>query len=350
MSFNLKGKRIGIFSDIHIGLNQDNPMWHEIMLDFADWVSKKYIDLGINEIIIPGDIFHNRSEISVNTLSVAKRFFDKLRDFKIFILVGNHDCYYKDRSDINSISLLKGWNNIIIADTSALLAYKDKKISLIPWGTPIDNIPKTDICFGHFEIQTFYMNTYKVCDHGIESTNILNKAPLVISGHFHNRDERVYKNGKIVYVGSPYQQNFGDVDQSRGVYILNLENNELEFIENDISPKHYKIFLSKIKNKTQDINFLKTNIPNNLISFVIDEEIDEQSLSSLSGKLLKLNPRSFRTEYKSEESKLLDNLDNKDYNSIDIENNIQDFVESIDIEHKDEVVNYLKSIYKDLIK
>ena len=349
MSHIIKSKEIGIFSDIHIGLGQDSSVWHKIVLDFSKWVREVYTDLGINDIIIPGDIFHNRSEISVNTLTIAKEFFDNLKDFRIFISAGNHDCYYKDRSDVNSLSLLKGWSNIVVVDkTPLLIESKGKKISLIPWGTSVEDIPEADICFGHFEIQTFKMNSYKVCDHGMESTSLLEKSPLVFSGHFHTKDERSYKKGKIIYVGSPYQQNFGDVDQIRGIYTFNTETNNLNFIENEKSPKHIKIFLTKLKNKEQDASFIKENIPNNIVSLVIDEELDNDKLIALSTKLQTFNPVYFRTEYKQIDADGVDNLSNADYNVVDVEKNIEDFVNSMDIDHKEDVINYLNSIYKEL--
>jgi len=349
MSYVIKGKEIGIFSDIHIGLGQDSSSWHKIVLDFSKWVRDTYTDLGINDIIIPGDIFHNRSEISVNTLSVAKEFFDNLKDFRIFISAGNHDCYYKDRSDINSISLFKGWNNIVVVDKDPIvIEAKGKKLSLIPWGVDVENIPKADICFGHFEIQTFKMNTYKVCDHGLDSASLLDKSPLVFSGHFHTRDDRNYKKGRIVYVGSPYQQNFGDVDQVRGIYTYNIESNDLKFIENTISPKHIKVYLSKLKDKTQDAEFLNNNLSKNMVSLVIDDEIDHEKVLALSTKLQTFNPTYFRTEYKQIDSDSLNNSGNIDYNVVDIEKNIEDFVNTMDIDHKEEVINYLNSIYKEL--
>jgi DNA repair exonuclease SbcCD nuclease subunit len=74
----IKSSKVGMFSDIHIGLGQDSSIWHNNILEFADWVVDLYDKRGISEIIIPGDIFHNRNEISVNTLSIAKDFFEKL--------------------------------------------------------------------------------------------------------------------------------------------------------------------------------------------------------------------------------------------------------------------------------
>jgi predicted MPP superfamily phosphohydrolase len=189
----LRGPKVGFFSDIHIGLGQDSAVWHSNILEFARWVTDFYSKHGINEIIIPGDIFHNRNEISVNTLNKAKEFFDLFKDFKVYISTGNHDCYYKDRSDVNSISLLGGWNNIVLVDkTPQVLTIhnSDKTLSLIPWGTSVEDIPVSDICVGHFEIKTFRMNTYKECEHGMESNNLLAKSPFIISGHFHRRDRK----------------------------------------------------------------------------------------------------------------------------------------------------------------
>ena len=77
----LNSQYIGLFSDIHIGLGQDSSVWHKNILEFAHWVSDVYTNKGISEIIIPGDIFHNRNEISVNTLAMAKEFFEIFKNW-----------------------------------------------------------------------------------------------------------------------------------------------------------------------------------------------------------------------------------------------------------------------------
>ena len=109
----------------------------------------------IKDIFILGDVFHHRSEISVNTLSVSQQFFKILEDFNIIILVGNHDAYYRDRSDVNSISIFDGWSNITTIDESYSDNFFGKTLSFWPWGCPIENIPESDILFGHFEIESF---------------------------------------------------------------------------------------------------------------------------------------------------------------------------------------------------
>lgn len=345
-------KKIGFFSDLHIGLNQDNSIWHDAVLNFGKWASNFYLKKGINDIFILGDIFHNRSEISVATLNIAKKFFDYFKDFNVYILVGNHDSFYKDHSKINSISIFDGWNNIkIVEDIPLTLNVLNKKLCLVPWGTKTEDIPKCDILLGHFEIVSFYMNNYKACDHGMSSSELLNKAPIVVSGHFHKKDHRKYDKGEIVYLGSPYQQNFGDCLDERGIYVYDLENNEFNFIENNISPKHIKISLKKLISGKIDVKYLKENIPNNFISFVIDNKIDDEKLILLESKLKNLNPLYYRLEYLEENIQNINSsLEEGDLQEIDILKDVETYVNSLDIEDKSEVFSYIEEIYNEIKK
>ena len=56
------------------------------------------------------------------------------------------------------------------------------------------------------------MNNFKVCDHGDSPDKILEKGNKVISGHFHLRDRRKYKNGEILYLGNPFEMDFGSLN------------------------------------------------------------------------------------------------------------------------------------------
>lgn len=347
--YNIKNNKIGIFSDIHIGLGQDNSLNHNIILEFAKWASETFLNKGISDIIIPGDIFHNRNEISVETLSVAKHFFDFFKDFRVFISTGNHDCFLKNKSDVNSISIFNGWSNIHVIDKKPeLITFKNKKISIIPWGCEIEDIPTSNIMFGHFEITSFNMNSYKVCDHGIKSESLLNKSNLIISGHFHSKQFRTYKNGKILYLGSPYQQNFGDCNEERGIYTFDLDSEEFYFIENTISPKYYKISASKY---IKDDNYIKTtnnSINNNILSLIVDDKLSPEDILSLKDKINKNNPCSIRVDYEKNEEEFEYSSSENEYNSSNILKSIQDFIETLDIQNKKEVEEYIKELYNKL--
>ena len=174
----------------------------------------------------------------------------------------------------------------------------------------------------------------------------MQKTNHLVTGHFHKKSFRTYKNGKsICYLGSPYQQNFGDMDEERGIYIFDLLQNKQEFIENKVSPRHLKISLSNILNKKLKAEFLKNNIQNNMISLIIDENILPENLVLITSKLQKLNPKFFRVEYKVQDSKFILNESEKQYDSIDVTQNISDFIQAMDIPHKTEVLEYLKTLY-----
>ena len=70
--------KVACISDIHLGVHQNAHTWHEIALDFARWLDQELKLRDIKDIIIAGDIFHNRHEIGVNTIHCARKFFDIL--------------------------------------------------------------------------------------------------------------------------------------------------------------------------------------------------------------------------------------------------------------------------------
>ena len=158
--------KVAIFSDIHLGVHQNNDFWLGISNKWADWYIIELNDKNITDIIFCGDFFHYRDEISVKTLNFAKDLLDKFKDFKITMITGNHDAWYKDTSEINSLSILKGYKNLAVYDRLATVEYKNKTVSFCPWGTKIDDIPDSDLIFGHFELENFKMNMFKICDHG----------------------------------------------------------------------------------------------------------------------------------------------------------------------------------------
>jgi len=344
-----KSNKIGIFSDIHIGLGQDSSIWHETVLNFGKWASEKFNSLGITEIAIPGDIFHNRSEISVKTLDVCKQFFDYFKEFELIISVGNHDVFKKNASDIHSLKLLSEWKNITIIDVNPEI-YKtpsDKTVSFIPWATDLENFPKTDICFGHLDIQSFYMNGLKLCDHGFESKNLFEKSKYIISGHFHKKDFREYTDGNILYLGSPFQHNFGDINDERGIYVFDLDKKHFEFIQNTLSPIHKKIKVSDLMDKKIKSDDLKKDVPNNLICLVIDRSITPDVHSILVSKIQNLEPKLLKIEF-NEPQKELNSDGSEEFEISDISKSLNEYIESMDVQNKKELKEYILNVYDNL--
>lgn len=334
----LKKSKVAIFSDLHLGIYGNSEKWHDVALAWADWIVKELKKKKIKDVFFLGDFFHNRSEISVQTIHVASLILDKLKEFNIIMIIGNHDAYYKNRADVHSLGLMSGHENITIVDTNLEIEAFDKKLLFVPWNTEIPD-EKYDIIFGHFEIQNFKMNNFKVCDHGLQASELLSKAPLVFSGHFHNRNFKTYDEGKIIYVGNTFPMDFADVANVKGYHILDLEDESLECIPNPVSPRFTKIFLSKIKDYKAD------DFKNNAVKFIVDIDATDKQLEKVQAFISKHKPFSLFTEF-IVSNKGMDVVDEVD--SIDLADAMNEFVVNLKLEAlKEKRVNKrLKELYE----
>lgn len=351
MTFMIKinKQKIAIISDLHLGVHSNSASWHTIALNWAKWLRDELKQKEIEDIVFCGDWYHNRSEISVNTLQVSADIIQILKDFNIISLVGNHDIYYKNRTDVNSLSIFKNSKNFTVIDKITTIKAFDKDITLCPWGTTVGDIPKSNVIFGHFEIETFKMNTFKDCDHGLSVKDLLNKSPLVISGHFHFRHEKKFKHGTVLYVGNPFQMDFGDCDNYKGYYTLDLGNMNYNFTENTISPHYKKISLSDIVREGTLSQEVISQFTNNIVKFKIDKNISQEHLSILTSKLNALKPESIHMEYDVPGTEIASDNYNKDLSGIDISCAIEEFINLLDVDNKEDILQYTLELYNKCI-
>ena len=342
---------IGIFSDPHYGVHRNSETWHKIALNHAKWAAEQFKARSIKDIIIPGDIFHDRNDIAVNTLHNVTDIFDCLRDFNIIITVGNHDAFYKDKSDINSVSILRGWSNITVVDKLVVLETHGRKIALCPWGQNIEEVPACDLIVGHFEINSFKMNSFKVCTNGLKASDLTSRAKLTITGHFHHREERKYNESTILYVGCPYQQDWGDYGTTKGLYTLDLDTLKYEFIENNISPRYNKVRYSELASGTYTPESLRGFISGNIVKFFIDKPLEPDTVDTIIRKLVSIKPVEFTIEYDYSQSSMINSeeANTKDFN-ISVDNSISEFIDLLDIKYKDKVKSYVTDLYHKSLK
>jgi DNA repair exonuclease SbcCD nuclease subunit len=334
--------KVAIFSDIHLGVHQNSDFWLTIANRWADWYVSNLKQQDIKDIIFCGDFFHYRDEISVKTLNFAKDLLSKFDDFNITMITGNHDAWYKDSSEINSLSILKGLKNLTIYDKITCQTVNDRVLAFCPWGTKVNDVPPCDIIFGHFELENFKMNGYKICDHGDNPETLIAKAPLVITGHFHLRDEKVFPgNRKIIYVGNPFEMDFGDSQQTKGFYVLDLKDLTYSFTENNITPRHIRVNLSKLIIDPDPIKFFNTVIAGNIIKLIIDCNINVDHLDLLIAKLSSFKPCEIRVDYdvNYNKVKLVDDAE-FDLSGVNMIDAITEFINLLDIENKPEVTRY----------
>jgi DNA repair exonuclease SbcCD nuclease subunit len=341
-----RNSKIAIFSDLHIGVHQDSKFWHDISLDWAKWYIGDLKDKGIEDIVFCGDYFHTRDEVNVDTLHFGTKLLELFNDFNVVMLVGNHDCYLKDSSEVNSIAQYKNWANITIIDTPLSVKEYGKSLNFIPWGIKLDGIPKSDITFGHFEIQLFRMNSFALCDDGFLAEEILEKSPLIFSGHFHLKDEKEYGNGKIIYVGNPFQMDFNDAGTEKGYYTIDLESGETEFTKNTKSPKHFNFKLSDLISEKTITDSIKEKFSNNFIKLKIDRRITPEDTEFLLTVFKSLNPSQLNVEYESSVSDYDLEEEKRDFSGIDVQQAIIEFIDMLDTNNKKDLIQYTIELYQ----
>ena len=232
--------KIALVTDQHFGARNDSKKIADHMQMFYDEVFFPEIDKrGIDTVINLGDTFDRRKYIAFTSLKRSKEmFFQGLADrgIHMHVMVGNHDSYYKNTLELNSIDLLlEEYDNITTYVQPDVVEFDGTKIMFVPWICDANSeqtfvmADKTDaqILLGHLELAGYEMNKSIVIDHGI-SDQWLKKFDLVCSGHYHHKSQ----NGNINYLGTGYELTWSDYADQKGFHILDTDTRTIEFIPN----------------------------------------------------------------------------------------------------------------------
>jgi DNA repair exonuclease SbcCD nuclease subunit len=142
MNFNFieeSSKKIGIFTDCHWGINRDNQERLKETTKCINWIIKTFKKEKVDYVIFCGDLFDSRFSINVQTLNAAINSIESLAySFeKVFLIVGNHDTFYKNINTVNSVKFLEKLtqteNLIIVEDEPYFIMIQDKILGLFPW-------------------------------------------------------------------------------------------------------------------------------------------------------------------------------------------------------------------------
>jgi len=231
---------VACVTDTHYGARKGSKTFHDYFKKFYEDIFFPELEKrNIKHCIHLGDAFDSRKSIDFWCLNWAKEnVYDRFRDLGVTVyqIVGNHDAYYKNTNEVNSIeSLLREYDNIVPISSPGEYDVAGMNTFMIPWISAenqeetLTKLSKTKAkaAFGHLELQGFAVYPGNVQQHGME-TNVLDKFQIVCSGHYHTRSN----NGKIFYLGNPYQLFWNDVNDKRGFNFFDTETFDLEFVEN----------------------------------------------------------------------------------------------------------------------
>jgi DNA repair exonuclease SbcCD nuclease subunit len=275
--------KVAIITDTHYGARKGSKFLHDFFKKFYDDIFFPTLEReNIKTVIHMGDAFDNRRSIDLQSLEWSKQVvFNRLAEMGITVhmIVGNHDTYFKNTNSVNSVGLLlKEYDNVKVYSEVTEVKLDKLKVLFIPWinqenqESTFKSVKKTTskCAMGHLELNGFRAHRGHVMEDGMD-IDLLDKFELVFSGHFHTRSN----NGKIFYLGNPYEMYWNDVNDTRGFHIFDTETLDHTPINNPYKLFHnvyyedtnYRLFDTReyqgkivkviVKKKTEPKNFEK---------------------------------------------------------------------------------------------
>lgn len=269
-----------VFSDLHIHAHKDRVDRLHHCLAVLDWVFLQADKHDCEYIWFLGDLFHDRIKIDVlNYLKTFEVFMKHMitdaADRDVYLLVGNHDMYHKERWDVNSVKPLTAIPRVHLMDKPTRTILGGKRIDWMPHtDNPVrelNDMKKAhggagDLLLGHMSVHGAQLNIFygTKADVIVEYDNemvtvdpsIFADWPMTLLGHYHGSQILDYG---VEYIGSPLELTYGEAFQQKHCIVLDLETMEKQYIINEFSPKHLIVTPQDIKDENYNLdgNFVR---------------------------------------------------------------------------------------------
>ena len=231
--------KIALVTDTHFGARNDNQNVNDYFYKFYDDIFFPELEKrGITTCVHLGDVVDRRKFISFKIANdFRQRFINRFAELGIdlHIIIGNHDTYYKNTNEVNSMEELVGRDRCNIYTGPEVVEFDGVPIQFIPWintnnydesMTALSHSP-AQIAMGHLEVNGFEMHKGHFAD-GSYDKELFRRFDIVMSGHFHHKSD----DGQIYYLGTPYEIYWSDYEDPRGFHIFDTDTRELERIVN----------------------------------------------------------------------------------------------------------------------
>lgn len=236
--------QIAILNDTHCGIRNSSDVMMKYQERFYSEVFFPYLlENGITKILHLGDYYDNRKFINFKALEHNRKIFlEKLREYKIHmdIIPGNHDVFYKNTNDLNSLKELLGhyMEEVRIIEKPMVVNYDGLDVALIPWINDENEEEsirfikkcKAPVVGAHLELEGFEMQAGIPCTHGM-SASLFERFELVLSGHFHTRSHI----GNVHYLGSQMEFFWSDAHDPKYFHVFDTDTRELTPVQNTVT-------------------------------------------------------------------------------------------------------------------
>lgn len=258
------------------------------------------------------------------------------------MILGNHDLYFSSNYEISGVNLFSMYPNIKVYSKPELVTIGSQTFYFCGWGYDPTAV-KSDVLLTHAAINLFKMNVKsETCSDGFKPSELLKNHKKIISGHFHVRQVKHYKNGDVIYVGNPFQMDFSDEGLEKGFMVYDTETSNYEFVNNEISSKFIRYKLLELC-KITDFAKLKDTLDNSYFKLIIDASIMTQDLNVLMSLINGCNVKNSEFEWENGKNFSQD-IDDLDVSSFELGDAMKEYIQLLEIPYKDEITEYLLNL------
>lgn len=326
--------KIAILNDTHCGIRNSSDIFMDYQEQFYRDVFFPYLlENDIKHILHLGDYYDNRKTINFKALQHNRKIFlEPLRKngMTMDIIIGNHDMYYKNTTELNALKELQGhyMNEVNLILEPKVMDYDGLKVGLVPWicqdneekSVEFIKTCKADFIGAHLELTGFDMQKGMPCMDGM-SPSLFDRFEMVLSGHFHAKSSQ----GNIHYLGSQMEFFWNDCNDNKFFHVLDTDTRELTAVRNPITIYEKIYYDHENMNKFKDLSYLdnkfvKVIVTNKGDPYEFERFIDRVQAQKIHELKIQEDFKEFIGQNVDDEEILLDDTETIVYNYIDAVN------------------------------
>jgi len=213
-------------------------------------------------IILAGDLFHNKVQISPEAYDIASKFLKTLADYaSIHLILGNHDFSVSNKGRLDSVTpVVNALNhlNLHFHKYTCQVELRDNFVlnvlSIVDkenWEEIDLDKEKINIALYHGLVVGVKTDSGWIVEHGNIDLELLCKLDYGFLGDVHCANQSLDEEGRIRYPGSLSQASFGEKDD-KGFLIWDIKDKEDFTVKHIHIPNHF--FLSLCVSIKSNIN------------------------------------------------------------------------------------------------
>jgi Calcineurin-like phosphoesterase len=230
-------------------LQPNVSLQHYRIRKFFEDLRRVYAEHQCDGIVDLGDTTDDRSSIPISTLDVLCEGMTELPGSK-YKITGNHEQLLRNASVSNwrlfapYFTVIHDRKMIRIGDCSVwFCSYPADHAELAHWIASEAAAKRSKkILFGHFQVKGAYLTSARAAT-GIP-LEVLSAFDMVLLGHIHSPQSLTKT---VHYVGSPFQQDWGEAGQAKRVAILDTESMKLTWVPLTGYPEYREVGLKQFQ-------------------------------------------------------------------------------------------------------